>query len=165
LLALAEPLPGCTSMRLLLLGSWAATFLGIASMASNVAQNSDETVDRQQPDGTSLQNGSSMTSVVSGWVKSLLLLLPRGLRRKLFPKWMTLWLGRCGSHTGGAGVTAAGGAWAAVVRQFGFRNSSSSNLPRLLERSISSDSGPGLPVSNSSPDFGNVLAPMGGRRV
>jgi hypothetical protein len=34
-----------------------------------------------------------------------------------------------------------------------------------LERSISSDSGPGLPVSNSAPDFGNVLAPMGGRRV
>eukprot|EP00775_Hariotina_reticulata_P003736 gene3736-3997_t len=135
-------------------------------MASNVVQNVDGAVNEQQPDVASLQNGSSMIRIVSDWVRSLLLLLPRGLRRKVFSRRMAQWLGRSGSHTGGPGVTAGGGALTAVRRLLGLRHSSSSNLPGLLERSISNDGGPGLPVSaattNAPVDTAAALQAAGG---
>lgn len=172
LLALAEPLPHTLHMRLLLLASWAAVLLGVSGMAAAEQQDSmlDLGIFSSGSSSSSSRHGgmspthaagsssssylTAMYGHMAGAIRFLLLLVPKGLRRRFLPHRSMQWLGRKGSFSGNS--TAGGG--------------SSNNNRSLFSRffgssgSSSSSGGPGLPVSRSSPDFGDVLAPMGGAR-
>jgi hypothetical protein len=99
LLALAEPLPHSRGMKLLLLASWSAVALGVSSMS-----------------GTSSSSGSSSSSSgsrggllgvmqlrLAALARALLLLLPRGFKRRL-PRRVLHWLGRGANVPGGLGL-------------------------------------------------------------
>lgn len=90
LLALAEPLPPTRSMRLLLLASWAAVALGVSSMSGSSSSSSRDGV------------LGLLQLRLSALPKALLLLLPRGLRRRL-PRRVLHWLGRGANIPGGLG--------------------------------------------------------------
>jgi hypothetical protein len=91
LLVLAEPLPPTRSMRLLLLASWAAVALGVSSMSGASSSSSK--------DGLL----GLLQLRLSALAKALLLLLPRGLRRRL-PRRVLHWLGRGVNVPGGLGI-------------------------------------------------------------
>jgi hypothetical protein len=92
LLALAEPLPHSRSMKLLLLASWTAVALGVSSMSGTTSSSSSR---------------GGLLGVVqqrlAALARALLLLLPRGFKRRL-PRRVLHWLGRGANVPGGLGL-------------------------------------------------------------
>jgi hypothetical protein len=166
-------------MKLLLLGSWAAIFWGVSSMAGSEGNSVSNAVilaslhtDGKHGHHTLHASAGPLAvagSRVQAVARELLLLLPRGLRRRLLPQHTRQWLGRSSSN-------AAVGVWRALLgggnNKPGNANGGSSMDGQQQQQQqgvqqqqqLGPAAGASLPLSSSSPDFAAVLAPVGGAR-
>jgi hypothetical protein len=183
LVALSEPLPSSPRLKLLLLGSWAAIFWGVSSMAGSEGNSVSNAVilASLHADGKQAHHGHHGSGVLAGVssrvqavARELLLLLPRGLRRRLLPQHPRQWLGRTGSSSSSSSSGSAVGVWRALLGGGSKpgNGSSSSSIDGQQQQVQQQQQGlvPGaaagasLPLSGSTPDFAAVLAPVGGAR-